>query len=156
MKRGRKILVLVGLKGSGKTEICRFLSGMKWPTVEVGGDTAMRIRNLLAAGQRRIAVDGVESLGEWKRIKAEFPEDVLTVGMVAPKEVRRKRVQQARGYDKAVNMLRTEEIIESEKAEMKMGVGDVLLGADEYIVNDGSIDEMIKKAGKIISKYYEQ
>ena len=39
--------------------------------------------------------------------------------------------------------------------ELERGVGDILASADEYIVNDGSIDEMIKKAGKIISKYCE-
>ncbi len=65
------------------------------------------VRDLIAAGQRRIVLDGLYSWTEYKMLKAEFPGEVMsTVAVVCEKDLRHRRVgeRKDRAFDvEAIN-----------------------------------------------------
>ena len=104
-----EIVILVGLKGAGKTTLARALAERGWPTIEPGGEPLEQIQHLEAAGQKHVALDGV-SAPHWRKIFQAYPDAVTTIGA---------------------------EILECDRIELKeLGVGNLLAGADFYVLND--------------------
>ncbi|MGB4761838.1 MAG: AAA family ATPase [Candidatus Saccharimonas sp.] len=49
-------------------------------------------RDLIAAGQRHIVLDGLYSWTEYKILKHEFPGEITVIAVVTPKHVRKQRM----------------------------------------------------------------
>ena len=126
-----EIVILVGLKGVGKTTLARALAEQGWPTIEPGSEPLEQIQHLEAAGQKHVALDGV-SAPHWRKIFQAYPDAVTTIGVVAPKQLRRRRLKAATEKN-----LSDAEILECDRIELEeLGVGNLLAGADFYILND--------------------
>ena len=125
-----EIVILVGLKGVGKTTLARALAERGWPTIEPGGEPLEQIQHLEAAGQKHVALDGI-SAPHWREIFQAYPNAVTTIGVVAPKQLRRRRLKAATEKN-----LSDAEILECDRIELEeLGVGNLLAGADFYILN---------------------
>jgi dephospho-CoA kinase len=48
--------------------------------------------DLIAAGQHRIVIDGLYSWTEYKALKHEFPGELTVIAIIAPRNVRKRRL----------------------------------------------------------------
>ena len=69
-------------------EMIRETEGKDWVVRQVIEET----RRLIAAGQKRIVLDGVYSWTEYRTLQHEFPGEMTFVAIVVPKKMRYKRV----------------------------------------------------------------
>ena len=106
------------------------------------------IHNLVEAGQKRIILDGVYSWTEYKILKHEFPGLMTFVAVVADKNLRYKRVAKrtVRPLDKAE--IRSRDISEIENLEK----GGPIAGADYYLLNNGTTEDLEKDLNKILKE----
>ena len=115
-------------------EMIRETEGKDWVVNKV----VEEVKNLIAAGQKRIVLDGVYSWTEYKIIKHEFPATVDFVAIVVPKRLRHKRV--------AVRTERpftAQEIQERDRTEIEnLEKGGPIAMADYYILNDKTIADL--------------
>ena len=137
-----KILAVVGMSGSGKSEVVGALAARGIP--KVTERAAEEIRSLVAAGQKHIVLDGVSSWEEHKALKKEFPVVVLAV--VAGKKLRRERVAK-----RSTQPLSTQEFQERDKYEIEeLRKGGSIAVADYYILNEGTRAELLENVDKIL------
>ena len=104
------------------------------------------VRRLIAAGQKRIVLDGVYSWTEYKILKKEFPREMTFLALVVPKKLRYKRVSERpeRPFDHKA-------IVERDIAEIEnLEKGGPIAAADYYILNDGEISETQTKIDEIL------
>ena len=104
------------------------------------------VRRLIAAGQKRIVLDGVYSWTEYKILKKEFPREMTFLALVVPKKLRYKRVSERpeRPFDYKA-------IVERDIAEIEnLEKGGPIAAADYYILNDGEISETQTKIDEIL------
>jgi len=104
------------------------------------------VRRLIAAGQKRIVLDGVYSWTEYKILKKEFPREMTFLALVVPKKLRYKRVSERpeRPFDYKA-------IVERDIAEIEnLEKGGPIAAADYYILNDGEISETQMKIDEIL------
>ena len=92
-------------------------------------------KNLIAAGQKRIVLDGVYSWTEYKILRKEFPTEMTVVAIVAPKALRRKRL--AERPERPFNAQEAAERDQSEIEQLEKG-GPIAI-ADYYVDNSGDI-----------------
>ena len=95
-------------------------------------------KNLIAAGQKRIVLDGLYSWTEYKILRAEFPIELTVVAVVAPKALRRKRVAK-----RPERPLTAQEVAERDKNEIEqLEKGGPIAIADYYLDNSGTIEQL--------------
>ncbi|MBQ1372770.1 AAA family ATPase [Candidatus Saccharibacteria bacterium] len=95
-------------------------------------------KNLIAAGQKRIVLDGLYSWTEYKILRAEFPTELTVVAVVAPKALRRKRVAK-----RPERPLTAQEVAERDKNEIEqLEKGGPIAIADYYLDNSGTIEQL--------------
>lgn len=94
-------------------------------------------KNLIAAGQKRIVLDGVYTWSEYKILRKEFPTEMTVVAIVVPKALRRKRL--AERPDRPFNAQQAAERDRSEIENLEKG-GPIAI-ADYYVDNSGTIKE---------------
>ncbi len=100
-----------------------------------------QIKNLAAAGQKYITLDGLYTWSEYKYLKHEFPGEMTVVAIVAPRKLRHHRlsIRPERPFNqKEANERDWLEIENLEK-------GGPIAIADHYIVNDGDIEKLNAK-----------
>ena len=125
-------------------EMIRETEGKDWVVRQVIEAT----KKLIAAGQRRIVLDGVYSWTEYKALKHEFPGILTFVAVVVPKKLRYERV--ASRPDRPFNL---EEIRERDRSEIEnLEKGGPIAAADYYILNDGSVSDMQAGLQKILDE----
>lgn len=125
-------------------EMIRATEGNDWVVQQAIQET----KNLIAAGQKRIVLDGVYSWTEYKILKKEFPGLMTFIAMVTPKKLRFKRV--AARPERAFN---TEEIQERDRSEIEnLEKGGPIAMADYYILNDGTIENAEGQLEKILQE----
>lgn len=103
-------------------------------------------RDLIAAGQKRIILDGVYSWTEYKILKHEFPTCLTFIAVVVDKKLRYDRVaiRPNRPFD-------TTAIRERDRSEIEnLEKGGPIAAADYYILNNGSVDEMTARLATIL------
>lgn len=106
------------------------------------------VYNLVNAGQRRIVLDGVYSWTEYKILKHEFPGILTFVAVVVDKNLRYKRV--AIRPERPFNL---DEIKERDRSEIEnLEKGGPIAGADYYILNNGSVEDMEKRLVEILKE----
>jgi len=125
-------------------EMIRREEGSDWVVRQVIAET----KDLIAAGQRRIVLDGVYSWTEYKALKHEFPKNMTFIAIVVDKKVRYDRVAKrpGRAFDgKAIRERDRSEIENLEK-------GGPIVAADYYILNNGTIEDVERDVDKILKE----
>ena len=123
-------------------EEIRATEGSDWVVRQVIAET----KDLIAAGQRRIVLDGVYSWTEYKALKREFPKNLTFVAIVTDKKLRYERVAMRpnRPFDAAA-------IRERDRSELEnLEKGAPIAAADYYILNNGTIEESNARLAEIL------
>lgn len=99
---------------------------------------AQQLRDLIAAGQRRIIADGLYSWTEYKYLKHAFPGEMNLVAILAPRSLRHRRLSR-----RPVRPLQPQEALERDWAEIeKLEKGGPIAIADHYIINTGDLTHL--------------
>jgi len=114
---------------------------------------AKKARELFADGAKTVIFDGLYSWSEDKFLRAEFGEDIITVAIVAPKNLRydravhrrEERNGQLRKYSRA--NVRARDAREIEKIEK----GGPIAFADYYVLNDGDVAKLQRQLDGIFA-----
>lgn len=126
-------------------EHIRQTEGKDWVVRQAIAET----KDLIAAGQKRIVLDGVYSWTEYKILKHEFPGDQLTfIAVITPKNLRYDRVAKRpeRPFDaKAIRERDHSEIENLEK-------GGPIVAADYFLMNDGTIEDLYAKLDQVLKE----
>lgn len=123
-------------------EEIRVTEGADWVVRQVIAET----KDLIAAGQRRIVLDGVYSWTEYKALKREFPKNLTFIAIVTDKKLRYERVavRPNRPFDAAA-------IRERDRSELEnLEKGAPIAAADYYILNNGTIEESNARLAEIL------
>lgn len=97
-----------------------------------------QLRGLIDAGQRRIVADGIYTWTEYKVMKREFPGELTTIAIVAPKRLRHRRLTQ-----RPIRPLTQYEAEQRDWAEIEnLEKGGPIAIADSYVTNDGSLEQL--------------
>ena len=125
-------------------EMIRETEGKDWVVKQVISET----KDLIAAGQKRIILDGVYSWTEYKTLKHEFPGSITFIGIVVDKKLRYDRVAKRtdRSFDN--NAIRERDRSEIENLEK----GGPIVAADYYVLNNGTIPEMHQAIDQILKE----
>ncbi len=124
-------------------EMIRETEGKNW----VGEQAIAETKDLIAAGQKRIVLDGLYSWTEYRAFLHEFPGCLTTIAILVPKKLRYERIasRTERPFD-------AEAIRERDYGEIeKMEKGGPIAMADYFIINDGSV-EMLQSSLESILK----
>lgn len=125
-------------------EMIRDTEGKDWVVRQVIAEA----KDLIAAGQKRIVLDGVYSWTEYKTLKHEFPRNLTFLAVVVDKKIRYKRVanRPGRAFDAAA-------IRERDRSEIEnLEKGGPIAAADYYILNNGTIEETTTNLDKILKE----
>ena len=125
-------------------EMIRATEGKDWVVRQVIAET----KDLIAAGQKRIVLDGVYSWTEYKTLKHEFPKNLIFVAVVVDKKLRYQRVAHRpnRSFDSAA-------IRERDRSEIEnLEKGGPIAAADYYILNNGTIEDAQKSLDHILKE----
>jgi len=125
-------------------EMIRNTEGKDWVVRQAIAET----KDLIAAGQKRIVLDGVYSWTEYKALKHEFPGELTFIAIVTPKALRYERVaiRPERPFD--AQKIRERDYSEIENLEK----GAPIAMADHFILNDGSIEDLQNQVAKILKE----
>ena len=125
-------------------EMIRETEGKDWVVRQVIEST----KNLIAAGQKRIVLDGLYTWTEYKILKKEFPGQMTVLAVVVDKSIRHKRV--AKRPERPFN---AEEIQERDRSEVEnLEKGGPIAMADYYLLNNGSVEELEKDVDEVLKK----
>ena len=125
-------------------EEIRETEGKDWVVRQVIAET----KDLIAAGQKRIILDGVYSWTEYKTLKHEFPTRLTFIAIVVDKKLRYKRVAERpdRPFDSAA-------IRERDRSEIEnLEKGGPIVAADYYILNNGPKEEIYSRLDEILKE----
>ena len=125
-------------------EMIRETEGKDWVVRQVIEST----KNLIAAGQKRVVLDGLYTWTEYKILKKEFPGQMTVLAVVVDKSIRHKRV--AKRPERPFN---AEEIQERDRSEVEnLEKGGPIAMADYYLLNNGSVEELEKDVDEVLKK----
>lgn len=93
-------------------------------------------RDLIAAGQRRIVLDGLYTWSEYKILKHEFPGEMTVIAIVTPKHERKARM--AKRPERPMTAQEVDERDWSEIENLEKG-GPIAI-ADYFVHNDRDLD----------------
>lgn len=139
-KRG--IEITPETQGRFREEI-RDTEGDDW----VGRQAVAEVKDLIAAGQKHIVLDGLYSWTEYKLFKHEFPGQVTVIAVVTPKKLRYERLahRPERPFTPA-------EVRERDRSEIeRVEKGGPIAAADYYLLNDSSIDKLYSDLKAILT-----
>lgn len=106
------------------------------------------VKDLIAAGQKRIVLDGLYSWTEYKAFKKAFPGKVTVIATVCPRPLRYERLAKRpiRPFDRQAAEERDYHEIENVEK------GGPIAAADYYIHNDGTIADTESQLKNILSE----
>lgn len=125
-------------------EMIRQTEGKDWVVRQVISE----VKDLVAAGQKRIILDGVYSWTEYKTLKHEFPGCITFLAVVVDKQLRYDRVAKRPGRAFDQNAIKERDRSEIENLEK----GGPIVAADYYILNNGTIDDMHQDLRQILKQ----
>lgn len=96
------------------------------------------IRDLMAAGQHQIVLDGLYTWTEYKILRHEFPGEMTVVAIVTPKHLRKQRL--AKRPERPMTAQQVDERDWEEIENLEKG-GPIAV-ADHFIHNDGSLEKL--------------
>lgn len=93
-------------------------------------------RNLIAAGQHRIVLDGLYTWSEYKILKHEFPGEMTVIAIVTPKHERKARMAK-----RPERPMTSQEVDERDWSEIEnLEKGGPIAIADYFVHNDRDLD----------------
>lgn len=116
--------------------------GKDWVVNQVVAET----KDLIAAGQKRIVLDGVYSWTEYKILRREFPKCLTFLAIVVNKHLRYERVAKRPGRSFDAKAIRERDRSEIENLEK----GGPIAAADYYILNNGTVEDMNSRLEEIL------
>ena len=125
-------------------EEIRETEGKDWVVRQVIAET----KDLIAAGQKRIVLDGVYSWTEYCTLKHEFPKALTFIAVVVDKQLRYDRVavRPGRAFDAAA-------IRERDRSEIEnLEKGGPIVAADYYILNNGTVEDATNRLDEILKE----
>ena len=123
-------------------QMIRETEGKDWVVRQVIDET----KDLIAAGQKRIVLDGVYSWTEYTTLKHEFPKLITFVAVVVDKKIRYKRIAKRPDRPFDGNAIRERDRSEIENLEK----GGPIAAADYYILNNGGKEELCDRLDEIL------
>ncbi len=125
-------------------EMIRETEGKDWVVRQVIAE----VKDLIAAGQKRIILDGVYSWTEYRALKHEFPGRLTFLAVVVDKLLRYARVAKRpdRAFDE--NAIRERDRSEIENLEK----GGPIAAADYYILNNGTVAEVEARVDEVLKE----
>lgn len=105
-------------------------------------------KNLIAAGQKRIILDGVYSWTEYNILRKEWPTEMAVIAVVVPKAIRRKRL--AERPDRPFDAKAAAERDRSEIENLEKG-GPIAI-ADYYLDNSGDVKTLHENFAKLLKE----
>lgn len=106
------------------------------------------VKDLIAAGQKRIILDGVYSWTEYKILKHEFPKNLTFISIVTDKKLRYDRVSKrpGRAFDGAA-------IRERDRSEIEnLEKGGPIAAADYFVLNNGTIEDCEARLDNVLKE----
>lgn len=125
-------------------EEIRETEGKDWVVRQVIAET----KDLIAAGQKRIILDGVYSWTEYKTLKHEFPTNLTFIAIVVDKKLRYDRVANRPDRPFDATAIRERDRSEIENLEK----GGPIAAADYYILNNGTKEDIYTRLDEILKK----
>jgi dephospho-CoA kinase len=105
-----------------------------------------QIHDLVAAGQHRIVADGLYTWTEYKALKHEFPGELTVVAVVAPRQLRHRRLA-----ERPVRPLTSTESDQRDWAEIEnLEKGGPIAIADFYVANDHDLPYLHQQIDTIV------
>ena len=179
-----EVIGIVGLHGSGKTEVTKALARFDVPSVRMGdvvweelkrrgqkiteanvaklaselrereglGAIAKRCVPLIKArgkGKRAVVVDGIRGMAEVDEFRRAFGEGFHLLAVKASERIRYSRVASRARADDVATLKRFRE---KDKRELRWGLGEALVHADFTISNEGTIEELHRKAVELFKR----
>jgi dephospho-CoA kinase len=171
-----KLIVTVGMPGSGKDELVEVARAMRLSTLKMGDlvrdETRRRGLPLNNANIARIAneerekhgggvwaqralpkltetkmlVDGCRSDDEVRVFRHHFG-DLFVLGVYAPPELRYDRLMKRGRGDDGADL---QEFFDRDRRELKWGIGSAFALADGMLINEGSLDQFRTRAREIL------
>ncbi|MBR2998634.1 AAA family ATPase [Candidatus Saccharibacteria bacterium] len=125
-------------------EMIRETEGKDWVVNQV----IKEIKDLIAAGQKRIVLDGVYSWTEYKILKKEFPKSLIFAALVADKSIRYDRVAK-----RPIRAFNATEIRERDRSEIEnLEKGGPIAAADYYILNNSTVEDIYTRVDEILKE----
>jgi dephospho-CoA kinase len=173
-----KLIVTVGMPGSGKDELVGVARSMGLATLKMGDlvreETRRRGLQLTNANVARIAseerekhgaaiwaqravpklietrmlVDGCRSDAEVTVFRHNFG-DLFVLGIFASPETRHDRMASRSRADDTADL---QEFYDRDRRELKWGIGNAFAVADGMLVNEGTLDEFRRTARAMLEK----
>ena len=173
-----KLIVTVGMPGSGKDELLGVARGMGLATLKMGdlvrdetrrrglpvtnanvARIASEERNKHGAGiwaqralpkltETRMLVDGCRSDDEVTVFRHNFG-DLFVLGIYASPETRHERMSTRGRSDDGADL---QEFYDRDRRELKWGIGNAFALADGMLINEGSIDQFRRDARAMIER----
>jgi dephospho-CoA kinase len=175
-----RVVAIVGMPGAGKSELASFLRSKGFVLVHFGdatadelarrglrvseanervvreelralhGMAAYAILNLprieAALASSHVVVDGLYSWEEYLVLKEKYGNRLVTVAVTASPATRQKRLA-----SRAVRPLSAGEVAGRDRAEIeKINKGGPIAMADITLVNEGTLPELLERAGSIL------
>ena len=125
-------------------EEIRETEGKDWVVRQVIAET----KDLIAAGQKRIILDGVYSWTEYKTLKHEFPTNLTFIAIVVDKKLRYDRVASRPDRPFDATAIRERDRSEIENLEK----GGPIAAADYYILNNGEKEDIYTRLDEILKE----
>ncbi len=125
-------------------EMIRATEGKDWVVRQAIAET----KDLIAAGQKRIVLDGVYSWTEYKILKHEFPGELTFIAIITPKALRYERVARRPERPFDAQKIRERDYSEIENLEK----GGPIVAADYFLMNDGTIPELYKQLKRVLQE----
>ena len=85
-----------------------------------------------------VVIDGIRGLIEVDRFRHEFGDDFMLIAVIAPIDIRLKRISGRRRSDAITSM---ESLNARDEREMRWGIGEAIASADQVIQNTGTLDQ---------------
>ena len=105
-------------------------------------------RDLIAAGQKHIVLDGLYSWSEYRILKHEFPGEITVIAIVTPKHLRYQRMA-----NRPERPMTREEIDERDWAEIEnLEKGGPIAIADYFVHNDKDVNHLHEQLNEILNR----
>ncbi|HRJ06731.1 MAG TPA: AAA family ATPase [Candidatus Saccharibacteria bacterium] len=103
-------------------------------------------RDLIAAGQHRVVLDGLYSWSEYKILKHEFPGEMTVIAVVTPKHLRYQRMA-----NRPERPMTAQEIDDRDWAEIEnLEKGGPIAIADYFVHNDKDLEWLHKQLNEVL------